>query len=348
MLRKKTRLSAIGLEIDAHEFRAVQLINSPTGISTLAWAIFPRRADVGPGEKNLPSADELRWAGSILGRRGFVGNSISIAPPSDSCSSHVIELPPIESGAPIEQLARQEVARERRCAPGDFQIGYWSLPVKGRTQETRAVACPRPIIEHMLDRFEDGGFVPVGVGLIELAIHRAGQVHSEIDNEINASLHVGWSSSLAVLTLGDTVIYVRRIEHGASRVWDMATGRYGLSPRAAEEVIHDQSQSDCVNGYTKIKRATWSSLAAELASELDVTYAYVSHSFRTAPFGKIRLSGYGAANPVIDEHLDQILGIPVECAAPIALIQGIGHGPEVWSCASRLSTAYGLAARFDR
>ncbi len=348
MIRTQPRLSSIGLTIDAHEFRAVQLMRTTKGISTVAWALFPRRDETDHAQRSsLPESDELQWALRILGRRGFVGNTISIAPSTGQCSSHVIELPPAESGAPVDQLAKVEVARAKKCSPEDFELGYWALPAKGRTQETLAVACPRPVIDETIERFESAGFVPAGIDLLELAISRAG-AQGTGENEINALLHIGWRSSLAVLTLGNTVIYVRRIENGASSVWDMSASRYGLSPKGADAVINDQMLADGSRGYAKIKRATWSVLAGELASELDITIAYVAHSFRTAPLGKIYLSGYGAVNPVIDEHLDKVLGIPIECAAPLPLVRGIGSGQQVWSLACRLSTAYGLAARFDR
>ncbi len=349
MIRTRPKLSAIGLNIDAHEFRAVQLMETPKGIHAVAWAVFPRRDDALDHEQRatLPDSDELRWAAEILGRRGFVGNAVSIAPSTQECSSHVIELPPIGSGAPVDQLAKMEVARAKKCDPEDFELGYWTLPAKGRIQETLAVACPRSVINDTIEHFESAGLIPVGIDLLELAISRAGR-DGAVENEINASLHIGWRSSLAVLSLGKTVIYVRRIEHGASSVWNLAMGRYGLSPRGGDAVMNDQIRTDGARGYAKIKRATWSALASELANELDVTIAYVAHSFRTAPLGKIFLSGYGSVNPVIDEHLDKVLGIPIECAAPSALVKGIGSGQEVWSLACRLSTAYGLAARFDR
>lgn len=348
MLGTRSKLSAIGLDIDAHEFRAVQLMQTSKGISTVAWAIFPRRDDIDHSQReSLPDADELRWAAGILGRRGFVGNTISVAPSTAACSSHVIELPPVESGAPIEQLAKLEVARAKKCGPDDFELGQWALPAKGRIQETLAVACTRSVIENTIERFEEAGLVPAGIDLLELAICRSGQANI-VENEINASLHIGWNNSLAVLTLGETVIYVRRIERGASSVWDLAKGRYRLSTRGADAVINDQKLLDGSSGYAKIKKATWTGLATELASELDVTIAYVAHSFRTAPLGKIRLSGYGSVNPVIDEQLDKVLGIPIECTAPPALVKGIGRGQEVWSLACRMSIAYGLAARFDR
>jgi type IV pilus assembly protein PilM len=350
LINTKNQLSAIGLEIDAHEFRAVQLMRSPKGVSTVAWAIFPRQCTRETQDlTSLPESEELRWAASILGRRGFVGKKVSTASSTAQSSSHVFELPPAESGAPIDQLARMEVARARRCGPEDFEFGFWPLPAKGRTAETIAVALPRTVIHTMIERYQDAGLELVGIDLMELAVHRGST--SGVDNvtdEINASLHIGWSSSLAVLTLGETVIYVRRIERGVSGVWELAKERYGLSDRGADTVISDHDVQRNAQASAKMRGAVWAMLAADLASELDVAIAYVSHSFRMAPFGKIQLSGYGTANEVILNKLDQILGIPVECSPARTLIEGVGTGDNTWATAGRLSTAYGLAARFDR
>lgn len=350
MVSVQNKISSIGLEIDAHEFRAVQLMSGPKGTKTLAWAVFPRLGnDDVAARKSLPNADELRWASSILGRRGFVGRTVSISPSTAECTSHIMELPPVDSGAPIEQLARMEVARANKCAPNEFELGYWSLPAKGRTAETLAVACPRPIIDCLIEQFSQAGMTPVGIDLMELAICRGGQTELvEDDKEINASLHIGWASSLAVLTLGNTVMYVRRIERGASSVWDLATGRYKLSPRSADSVIDDSHQQSLDDVAANMRKSAWSGLAFELANELDVAIAYVSNSYRFAPFGKIRLSGYGTSNSVIEEQLDKVLGIPVSNTPPVALVEAIGAGRDSWSMACRLAVPYGLAARFDR
>jgi type IV pilus assembly protein PilM len=362
-----SKLSAIGFEADPHEFRAVQLIRSDKGVSTIAWAIFPRQAQADsctdPKKSSyLPEVGELRWASSILERRGFVGNTLSLATPTTYCSSHNIELPPESSGAPIEQLARMEVARARRCGPEDFEFGYWSLPQSGRTTETLAVACPRELIDTTMERFQIAGLEVAGIDLKELSIYRGSQADIiEVENEINASLHIGWFSSIAVLTLGGRVIYVRRIEQGACSVWDQAISRHRLSVEGANTILHDlelpdqSSHDDCgahVDVIDKIRRSTWTGFASELAKELDVAVGYVSHSYRTAPLGSIRVSGYGAGNPIVHTHLDEVLGIPVEVSCPTSLLESISRDKnqsqsEV-SIASRLSSTFGLAARFDR
>ena len=353
-LQVRNKLSSIGLEIDAHEFRAVQLMRTRNVDHVVAWAVFPRQEMIDSTQQtSLPDAEELRWAGSVLARRGFVGNKVSITPSTSVCSSHVIELPPADSGAPIDQLARMEIARERRCSPEDIEFGYWALPQRGKAQETLAVACPRSTVDSTLDLYEESGFVVTGLDLLELAVCRGGEARGQVADpadaqEINTHLHIGWTSSLAILTLGEKVIYVRRIEHGASQVWDVAMNRFQLSISGAEFVLTDESSEDDIASKHLVNQASWSGLAKTLSDELDIAIAYISHAHRMAPFGKIELSGYGATNPYINKSLDQVLGIPIQAAGPAALLCKIEPVERGWSIASRLSTAFGLAARYDQ
>ena len=358
-MKTRSRVSSIGLDVDGHEFRAVQLIQANGEERVVAWAVFPRREQA-ESEITLghPDADELKWAGEILERRGFVGKAISITASTADCSSHVLELPPAQSGAPVEQLARMEIARDRRCAPDEFQLGLWELPAKGRSQETLAVACSRGVIDSTIERFEHAGFVAVGMDLMELAMCRCGfhakQSSIQRDPEsadtpaIETRLHIGWASSFAVISLGETVVYVRRIEHGASSVWEQATGRYELSNRGADRVLTCFDGQTNTNELDRIQRSAWAGLATQLANELDVAVAYVSHSYRMAPHGHIILSGYGVQHQVVRDQLDKKLGIPFRDAVPTALVNAIGSEREVQRLATRLCLAYGLAARFDQ
>tara|TARA_R110002073_G_scaffold239285_1_gene400553 strand:+ start:57033 stop:58091 length:1059 start_codon:yes stop_codon:yes gene_type:complete len=350
LLRLQSKLSSIGIEIDEHEVRAVQLSHSNHGVVVVASAIFPRQDASGVGESALPSVEELTWIRGILGRRGFVGNTVSLMVSPTQCSAHVFDLPPASSGAPIDQLARMEIARAKKCGPNDFEFGHWSMPPKGRAgPETLAVACPKVIVNQIIDQFDQSGFEPVGVDLTELTIPRATPFVVATGNaEINAAVHIGWKSSLAVLSLGDSVIYARKIDQGALGAWEIARERFRLSVKGAQAVIDGRTVGEGEDGFARMHRSAWSQLATTLTSELDVAVGYVSHSYRMAPLGKITFSGYGHSNPVIEEQVDKVLGLQFEYAAPPALVESIGTGSNSFEKASRLAAAYGLAARFDR
>jgi Tfp pilus assembly PilM family ATPase len=350
----KSVRSSIGLHVDGHEFQAVQLVNTGGEIRVGAWAVFPRLRPPQTEDdaaRTLPDQDELNWASSIINRRGFHGQDFSLAAPSRLCTQHVFELPPADSGAPLEMLARTEVARERRCDPNDFAVGFWSLPQRGRTSETIAVACSNKVIAGMIQSAHSADMEIVGIDLKELAILRAvGEYLPETSKDggtpINAVLHIGWDHALAIVTLGARLVYVRRIAHGAQGAWEQAIDRYGLSENSARAVFGDYGLEKSQEQLEKIRVTCWQAISKDLASELDVAIAYVSHSFRMAPLGRIVISGYGAEDAVLRAQLDKVIGIPTVSGSPSLLADSIS-GKHQAGIAARLAQAYGLAARFD-
>jgi Tfp pilus assembly PilM family ATPase len=354
LLAKWTTRSSIGLDIDDHEFRAVQLVREQDTIRASAWAVFPRLGnDRASSDESfgLPGEEELEWASSILSRRGFKGTSITCAPRTRDCTQHVFELPPPESGAPLDQLARVEIERARKCAPNDFEMGYWSLPQRGRTSETMAVVCPRRIVDSMISTYASVGLDTVGIDLAEVAITRGASEQLSCNSSggepmIDTVLHLGWGSALAIVTLGDRIVYVRRVARGVSDVWDQATNRYGLSTQSARAIIGDFDTPEHDAQLDKVRSGCWNALSKEIASELDVAVAYVSHSFRMVPLGRIIMSGFGAQNTSLRTQIDNTLGIPLVGVAPKALQEAIPSSSQ-GDLPSRLAFAYGLAARFD-
>ena len=350
----KAQRSAIGIELDQHEFRAVQLVREGDTKRVHAWAVFPRLSNEHIAQDSPyghPCESEMQWAMSILGRRGFKGTAVSLAPQTRDCGQHVFELPPPESGAPLEQLARIEVARARKCDPNAFEFGFWDLPQRGRSNESMAVACASDAIKGMMQAYEAGGMSVAGIDIPELAIMRGVLDTPSVgiatpDPEIDAVLLVNWFSSLAIVTLGHRIVYVRRIAHGARRVWEHATNRFGLSESSARAVFNQDYSGEHAEQIERVCSACWAALSKDLASELDVAIAYVSHSFRMAPLGKVVMGGYGAMNQTLLSRLDSVLGIPVVASAPQALTEAMA-GQHDAALPARLTYAYGLAARFD-
>lgn len=354
MKTMKSVRSAIGLHVDDHEFQAVQLVKTAGDVQVGAWAVFPRLRSPQIEDdqaRTLPEKEELIWASSILSRRGFHGLDYSLSAPSRLCTQHVFELPPADSGAPLEMLARTEVARERRCDPSDFAIGFWGLPQRGRTAETIAVACSNQVITDMIQAAQSADLEVVGIDLKELAILRAVQEHlpettRDGDTPINAVLHIGWDHALAIVTLGARLVYVRRIALGAQGAWEQAITRYGLSENSARAVFGDYGLEQSQEQLEKIRATCWQTVSKDLAADLDVAIAYVSHSFRMAPLGRIVISGYGAEDAVLRSQLDRVIGIPAVSGVPSQLAELIDCKHQ-GGIAARLSQAYGLAERFD-
>src|SRR5439155_3902434 len=87
-----------------------------------------------------------------------------------------LELPPRSSNAPLERIARMEVARAHRFAPDSFEMGCWDLPAAARaTKQTpvMAVACTHSDAAAIMDPFEAGGMNVVALDVKAAALARA-------------------------------------------------------------------------------------------------------------------------------------------------------------------------------
>jgi Tfp pilus assembly PilM family ATPase len=324
---------------DANEFRAAQFSRTRNGEKLFASAIFPR---LNPNNTALvPDEDELRWVRSMLARRGFVGKAVSILPDPVSCSSHILELPPIDDTAAKLQVARGEIAREKKCSPTDIQIGYWDLPSKGRTSESMVVSCDLPSLEGTLDYHEDAGLAPVAVDFLESALVRA--IGNSVDCDgIVGILHVGWDESLAVIANNRGIVYVRKIDRGLSEVHSKLTGQFNISTEAANNLT-ERVQLGQLGESERLIQGVWNSLVDGLVEDLDVAIRYVSHAYRGADLSSILVSGYGATHPEMLAEIDAVLGMDVR-----PLVNPILKNSELSDAeCSRLAVPAGLAMRFD-
>lgn len=335
----RTQVSPIGLVFDAHEFRAVQLVRARGGDRVLASAIFPRR-DAAEGRNELTS-DELRWAGELLSRRGFVGPEVVLLPKLAWCSSHIFELPPVGNPQAKAQIARVEVAREKKCTPADFELALWDLPAKGRTQESMVVSCNRAMLNAALDTAEEAGFMPVGVDLPEQALSRVLDRCTE-DHAITGVLHIGWGESLAVIKNEGAVVYIRRINHGLGAIHTRIREQYTLGWGETSRVI-DRMLSDELHEHERAVRGMWVGFVRTIVGELDVAIRYVSHTYRAAELGSVALGGYGATHSDLHSTIDEVLGMPAFAMVPAVMIEsGVRD-----AVAARLAMPYGLAGRWD-
>ncbi len=336
----RTTYSSIGLVYDANEFRAAQLVRDRSGERVMASAIFPRYAEASKNEE--PDIEEFQWARSMLARRGFVGDAVSVLPSTAWCSSQVCELPPVEDPDAKIQLARAEVVREKKCAPTDFEVGYWDLPAKGRTRESMVTACQRSALNAMLDQMEDSGMEPLAVDLPELALVRT-LPEQQNNNAIVGILHIGWEESLAVIKSEGVVVYVRRVEHGIKALHDRLCAQYPLDDQVAVHLI-ERMVRGTLEEHERPVRGMWTTLMRALVDEFDVAIRYVSHVYRTAELGSVFVSGYGATHSELLKEIDTVLGMSVE-----PLISDLLKDSEMGDdqCA-KLALAVGLASRFDQ
>ena len=152
----KQRRSVIGLDLGSHSIKAVQTNASGEPVAT---AHVPRPE---PGIP-LDAADFDRLQG-VLYRHGFAGSRAAICAPKDIIHRLTIDLPPVDSGAPLDQIARTELCRQRGLSPDAFEFTWNETPQPPRhASGARAVAqsCTHEDANRVLDLCESIGLRPV-------------------------------------------------------------------------------------------------------------------------------------------------------------------------------------------
>lgn len=329
-------VSPIGLDFGPTEIRAAQLIGSPEDFDIVRSAVLPRRdpehADTSFDDRD---ASHLR---ELLARRGFIGNRVAICAPHGTTSAHIISLPARDSGAPINAIARAELARVRKTPPNSFEVAAWYMPSRGRSEQGLAVACDRAPLEERLTNLESAGFTTVAVDLEEIALARGCQEELINDpNAISAIVRIGWGVSLGVLALGEHVVYARRVEYGVSRFVADFRDRAKLPLPDALRMLRactPQGES-AMPVLANLGKAGWKRLATDIAKEIDTAVTYVSHAYRSATIGRVIIAGYGTDIPELAETLDRSLGMQT------VMPEWNGAGPS-------MAIALGLARRFDQ
>lgn len=289
----------IGIDLDYHEFRAVQY-KSPNSSSPAALATIPRA-----GSRSLiPSTQELELLRTTLSQRGFNGDRVAIAVPKECSSFHILDLPPEGSGAPIEKLALLETQRSGAHKSSDLQIGFWKLPANEAPSKFQSpyytVACETEPLDQIIDLFESAGLLPVSVEPIETAISKSLSIHNEFTQDtIHSIVEIGWDHSWAIITLGDTPVYTRRIEHSVSRIRRSLIDDHAMPANSIEYLWDPQASAHLTDSpINRILASLLTPMLSDIVEQLDTALTYVSQQHRFAPFGLVFRSGYFA-------HLDQ-------------------------------------------
>ena len=172
------RTTPIGLDIGARRIKAAQWTLSRAGARLTAAACIDRAAPGAP-----LNADEAASIRGVLERQGFAGRRVVASAPATRVLTSVLELPPKSSGAPLEHIARIELARANGVSPDGMEMAQWELPSGTRAVEGThvfAIALRHADADAMLDALEAAGLhakaIDMGLlGLARLAIRQNNQ-----------------------------------------------------------------------------------------------------------------------------------------------------------------------------
>lgn len=278
-----------------------------------------------------PDAAEWRRLAEVLERRGFRGRSISVGVPAAALLLETIELPPPGSGAPLDELARCELAAMHRLSPEQLTAAAIPLPPRrdGGAGRSLAVGCRREDVEATI-----AGAASAGLRIEHLTaagLAAAGAVPASDPRAVTPAVRllvvVGWRwAELVVLREGRLAsmrvlpeLGVQAIEAGLRRSGaepDECARLMAPRPEAAPE--GSPLDADLCGRRDELTSTYVDRLAVEARRSL----AYVEQEHGPHDAADLRVLGEGAVCPglpeALAEALDLTAGDPVADAASIA------------------------------
>lgn len=204
------QLSPIGLDIGSRRIKAAQLKISRSAVCLHAVASLPR-VGVAAGEDG---AIDLARLGMWLQRSGLEGRRIALAAPQEHLLMSLLELPPRESGAPVDELARQELARLHDCESQAMEAAAWDLPRSPRARaglRMMAAGCRHTAADELLEPFESNGWVIHRLDIEACSLLRACMPMLQQPGALSAIVDLGWRETRIMLVHQHVVVYERRI-----------------------------------------------------------------------------------------------------------------------------------------
>jgi len=319
--QERSGRTPIGIDLGRRYVKAAQLSRTRGGWRIEAAATFPREAS--DGELNCEEARHLR---DVLGRQGFVGRQAVLAVPKESLLTGILELPPRGSGAPVDQIARMELARIHRIRPDEFEMAHWELPAPLRGHEgarVMATACTHKSADAVLDCLEQEGMDVRALDVHACAIARACRPALPAGGGIGCILDIGWETAWLAVLYQDTIVYERCLgETGIRPLFETMDKQLDLDAEMIESVlcevgVQPTGQDDQTDWayFEDLRRMVTSHLDLVLR-EMQPSFSYAAHQYGDAGVERLLLVGGGAMLPGIAEHLSSALGTEVQVAAP--------------------------------
>lgn len=313
---RRPRLTPIGLDIGTRRVKAVQARMVRGGISIAASACITRQT---PDVPLLP-VEAARIVGTLR-RQGFVGARAVVGMPSDLMLTGVLDMPPRSSGAPLDMIARQELARTSKCDSSRLELAWWELPGSMRAGEgTHALAmgCRHEDALPLLDALEQAGLDAEALDAGPTALARAVAPLAGSPPALTASLDLGWSSAQLLILHGRALVYERSIRELGIRqlhrqlheqrdiesdLADYLMTAVGCAPAAAP-------QPDDAGGLEQAEeaRAVFLAYADSIANELRVSMSYAQRRSE-GTLARVLITGGGAEVPGVAERIAQRAGV---------------------------------------
>jgi len=157
-----------------------------------------------------------------MARHGMSGTRVAVSVPQSSVVSARASTPRESSGAPIAEIARQELARSNACDPGSLLAISWSAKSKrarGELDERQVFGCPADFAYSLHHAFATHGMDMVALEPGVIAAARGGFEAAGLSGQSGLVVDIGWSSARLIAADGGCLVYERSVhEFGLQRL----------------------------------------------------------------------------------------------------------------------------------
>lgn len=317
-------ISPIGIDVGARAVAAAQL-SRKRGQWRLENAGLIGRPPGGAPDALSPS--EAQRLADILSRQGFVGRDIVLAMPDSKLMLSVLDLPPRDSGAPLADLARAEMARTHKRDAGSFEMACWDLPAPLRATDgthVMAVACSHDDAAAVLDPVESGGLRVAALDIRAWAMVRACERPLGDSTGVAGLLEVGETRSVLALVRSGIVVYERILgDAGLGPLRERLARSLSLEPEVSEHLfaaLLGAGPAGAGDGEVPPEAGPiLQEHAGAIARELQTALSYAVHRYG-GQVARVLLHGPGARLRGLAEALAAELGAPAEPVLPGDLV----------------------------
>ncbi len=326
--------SVIGVDVGSRCVKAVQLRRTVSGWRAEAAGILQRETH----EPSLTPSEAQQLVG-MLKRQGFRGTDVALAAPVQMVLGGILELPSRASGAPVEQIARMEMARMHKRSPDSFELACLDLPAPvrgGATAHVMASACAHEDADKLLGAFDQAELTPVGLDTLTYALTRACASWINQAKEIVGILDLGWSHTRLLVVHQGGVVYERSVpEGGVKSLRDQLMERTGLDPNTLDHLLEHSHNRPDPRGRRAEDQSPPSiphlsrvldTYVDRMAQQIGQSFAYASHRYGDTGEGRLVLVGSGACLPGLADQMALATGLSV---SPGSLTQLVACAPHL-------------------
>ncbi len=317
----------VGLDIGARHVAAAKVRVAGARFEVLEAARWERCE---PGQPL--STLEAQRVMDVLARRGMSEAEIVVALPPARQISAVMELPARGTGAPVDLLARDELARLNRCEAATLQCANWDLPAAGRgragaeTGAVMAVGCVTTEVASFVEPLIDAGADVAAVDARGPALCRgAGLMRGGVGSPVlTMALDIEDDGAVLVVLVDRVVVYERALPEARLEALVQRVGkRLGLSADDAGLVLETCTVERAQGGGAV--RMAIAEYADDVAREVGISVGYAAQRFPQAASDKARpalvLTGRGGEVPLLPARLSERLTF--EAKPPEGVLPGV-------------------------